>query len=215
MIMKERLVYRSFPQRADRSRFVFEEFSRCFGESILDVGCYEAPLRPMVKDVRYTGVDLFGNPDIRLNLEEAEKLPFADGEFDCVLCIETLEHLNNFHMMFDELIRCTSKYAVISLPNCWRDARVPIERGRGSFAHYGLPTAPPDDRHKWFFNLTQARGFFVEKAAESGIELEEVVIVESPRPALLRIVRKMRYWGDCYVNRYAGTIFAICKKSGT
>lgn len=212
--MKQRLVFRSFPRRVDRSQFVFEEFSRCFGQSILDIGCHEAPLRSMLKGIRYTGVDLYGNPDIHLNLEETEKLPFADGDFECVLCIETLEHLDNFHKMFDEAIRCTSKYAVISLPNCWRDARVPIERGRGHFAHYGLPPEPPPDRHKWFFNLSQARDFFVEKATVSRLELEEIVIVESPRPMILRMARKMRYWGDSYLNRYAGTIFAVCRKPG-
>ncbi|MCA9271076.1 MAG: class I SAM-dependent methyltransferase, partial [Planctomycetales bacterium] len=111
-------------------------------ESVLDVGCYEAPLRERLTNagVRYFGVDIAGSPDQRIDLEKTDRLPFDDGQFHTVMCIEVLEHIDNCHAIFDELLRVASHYALVSLPNCWQGARTRIERGQGDFAHYGLPT---------------------------------------------------------------------------
>lgn len=153
-----------------------------------------------------------GKPDIRLNLENCTRLTFATGAFHCVLCIDVLEHLDNMHAIFDEIIRVAKHYIIISLPNCWRDARRPIERGRGTFAHYGLPVDPPMDRHKWFFNYTQAREFLERQSQKNFLRIVEMFATEKPKPWPARAFRKIIYQGERYRNRYTQTVWAVYEK---
>jgi hypothetical protein len=205
-------VYVSFPSRESRGRFVCAQFAGYLNEVVLDVGCSEAPLRDLLSSATYTGVDIAGNPDITLDLERVERLPFDDGAFTCVLCIDVLEHLENLHVMFDELVRVSKQYIIISLPNCWCDARQPITRGKGHFGHYGLPLQKPQDRHKWFFSLSEARQFLDTKAEELGLRLAEMFVTEKPRISLVRLLRRIRYPGDRYHNRYGRTLWAVFEK---
>ncbi|MBT7299348.1 MAG: hypothetical protein HN849_07550, partial [Victivallales bacterium] len=71
--------YVTFPVRADRTRYIANRFGAYLRDSVLDVGCYEAPLRGLLTEARYTGVDMVGDPDITLNLEQCERLPFDDS----------------------------------------------------------------------------------------------------------------------------------------
>ena len=210
--MKLNTEFVTFPERLDRTRFVRDRFQQYLQGSVLDVGCFEAPLRTMLQGVQYTGVDIAGNPDIVLNLDQCEKLPFADGEFQCVICIGVLEHLDNLHRLFDELVRVSKNHVIVSLPNCWSDARVKIERGKGAFLHYGLPVEKPMDRHKWFFSLSQARAFFEGKAREQDIAIVDMFISEKPRNALVRALRRLRYPGERYHNRYSQTLWVVYQR---
>jgi len=205
----------SFPKRHSRSEYVARRFSEYFSESVLDVGCYEAPLRTLLDTVDYTGIDFVGNPDIQVNLEEIDRLPFDDNSFHTVICIEVLEHLVNLHRLFDELVRVSNRYVIVSLPNCWRDARVKIEKGRGGFAHYGLPVEKPNDRHKWFFNFEEALHFVKSKAEINGLKMIEIFATEKPKLGLVRLMRKLRYPGIAYMNRYTGTVWAVLEKENT
>lgn len=201
--------YCSFDTRESRSRFILRRFPSILQGSVLDVGCYEAPLRELLPGVKYVGVDFAGRPDVELNLEQIERLPFEDGSFDTVLCIEVLEHLNNLHAVFAELFRVARKHVLVSLPNCWSGARQPIQRGRGDFAHYGLPLDAPKDRHKWFINATQVREFFEGQARDGRVkaDLVDVFAVEKTRSAGVRALRKVLFQGEAYQNRYCHTIF--------
>src|SRR5258706_398989 len=157
--------FATFRERRDRSVYVARRFSGYLGEAVLDVGCYEAPLRALIGRERYLGVDIAGSPDLVIDLDTPHSLPFGDSTFASVLCIEVLEHLDHLHHVFDELVRVSSRHVIVSLPNCWRDARRPIERGKGAFAHYGLPPERPLDRHKWFFGYAEGRDFLLAAAA--------------------------------------------------
>ncbi len=206
-------VYINFPARESRSRFVLERFKQYLQGAILDVGCFEAPLRDLLpSSVEYTGIDVTGNPDLTVNLETVERLPFDDGQFDCVICIEVLEHLDNLHAMFAELVRVSRKHIIVSLPNCWCAARRPVGRGKGDFSHYGLPIHKPDDRHKWFFSLTEAKTFIEAKANEFELTIADMFIAEKPRNGILRTLRKLRYQGDRYHNRYSRTLWVALEK---
>jgi SAM-dependent methyltransferase len=201
-----------FPTRESRSRFVAERFRKYLSGSVLDVGCFEAPLRDLVEGLEYTGIDVAGKPDVRLNLETCSSLPFDSGAFSCVLCVDVLEHLDNLHRIFGEVVRVSGRYIIVSLPNCWRDARQPIERGKGSFRHYGLPVDPPPDRHKWFFSFTDAEAFLVQMAERNRLALVEMFATEKPKAWLIRSLRKCLYPGNRYTNRYTQTLWAVCEK---
>jgi SAM-dependent methyltransferase len=204
--------YISFGTRERRTQFILQRYRQYMAESVLDVGCYEAPLRDLLKDVTYVGVDIVGNPDHVIDLERTDRLPFDDEQFQCVICVEVLEHLDGLHQTFDELVRVSKRHLIVSLPNCWCAARRQLEKGSGSISHYGLPAERPADRHKWFINLTQAREFFESKAT-AGLKLLDMVIAEKPRNPIVRGFRKLIYSAESYSNRYAHTLFAVYEKT--
>lgn len=201
----------AFSSRKERSRYVANRFSRYLDQSVLDVGCYEADVGHYLKNPEYTGVDIVGKPDIEVNLEEAKQLPFADNSFKTAICIEVLEHLDNLHRVFSELVRVADEYVIISLPNCWRSARRPISRGRGEFIHYGLPVNRPLDRHKWFFNVSQAQNFLAATTKDAGLQIEELFVTEKPKNQVIRTLRKARFPDMRYQNRYAQTIWSVIR----
>ncbi|MBI4686390.1 MAG: class I SAM-dependent methyltransferase [Nitrospirae bacterium] len=211
--MKLQTIYISFPSRDKRGKFVASHFAGYLNESVLDVGCFEATIRDIIGQSSYVGVDIAGKPDITLNLEKIERLPFEDNSFKTVLCIDVLEHLDNFHVIFEELKRVSSGSIIVSLPNCWRDARRPISRGKGQFAHYGLPLHIPLHRHKWFFNITEAKDFIIGKAKELDLQITDMFITEKPGKTIIRWLRMLRYPGNRYHNRYSATLWTVLKKN--
>lgn len=76
-------VFASFTTREIRSRFIHARFAAYPKESVLDVGCFNGPLRTLLGPATYVGVDIEGNPDITLDMEKVERLPFNDarGEY--------------------------------------------------------------------------------------------------------------------------------------
>lgn len=199
-----------FKQRLDRARFIASHFREYLSGSVLDVGCDEAHLKHLVPGIRYTGVDVGGKPDIVIDLETVQRLPFEDRAFDTSLCSDVLEHLDSLHRVFAELVRVTRGHLIISLPNNWTNARRAIERGKGSFAFYGLPPERPKDRHKWFFGLTEARDFCYAQQERFPIRLVECFANEKPRAAWAIALRRMRYPNQLrYLNRYAHTLWAV------
>ena len=206
----------SIKERSDRTNYAFRRFQSYILSqlSILDVGCDKAVLKELLPvDFKYTGIDVGGTPDIQIDLEKTDQLPFEKDSYDVVLCSDVLEHLDSLHSTFDELVRVSKKYIIISLPNNWSCARKPIERGRGHFMHYGLPLQKPVDRHKWFFSLSEAHDFFIGKAKEHHLKIKEIVANDKPRLQIVTLLRKLRWVKkENYLNRYAHTLWVVFEK---
>lgn len=88
------------------------EFDVAAGAHILEVGCGRAFLRPWVarKGAHYTGVDLVCSKGIEgepgpAALASAEVLPFADGQFHRLICIDSFEHFPHPAMAVEEFQR--------------------------------------------------------------------------------------------------------------
>jgi SAM-dependent methyltransferase len=203
----------SIENREARSRFIADRFRPFIRGRVLDVGCDRAHLKRLVEGLDYVGIDVGGTPDLVVNLER-ERLPFPDRHFDFVLCSDVLEHLDNLHQTFGELVRVARGHIVVSLPNNHANARRPIERGRGSIGHYGLPLDPPVDRHKWFFSLGEAAAFLGGQPGRHPVELVELFAIERPRPAAFRWLRHLRYGEEAYQNRYAHSVWAVFRRTG-
>jgi SAM-dependent methyltransferase len=205
-----------FRDREERARYILTHFGKYFGRSVLDMGCDAAPLRKLVTDVEYTGVDISGTPDIFLDVAALDRLPFDDSSFDCVICADFLEHIDDLHAAFSEVLRVSRKYVIVSWPNCWAVARVPIQRGYGRFKHYGLPVEKPPDRHKWFFSFSQARHFVQEHIGTNGdFEIAEERLTEKPKFVLFRAARHLRYPNLVrYANRYVHTYWTVLRRIG-
>jgi SAM-dependent methyltransferase len=158
-----------YASRAERAQFIARVYGEFLAGDVLDVGCSGAALREAVTG-RYVGIDIAGQPDLVVNLEK-EKIPVPDDSFDCVVCSDVLEHLDNLHDTFDELVRVSRRYVLISLPNCYNYEIVfRIWTGR-RVKFYGLPGEPEPDRHKWFFGHHEATSFFRAQAQRHHLDL--------------------------------------------
>jgi SAM-dependent methyltransferase len=101
------------------------------GERVLDVGAKRGGLGRQLREaglhVTYAGTDLSEEnvaaaqeAGLDVQLADVEQpLPFADGSFDCVFCLELLEHLVTPLALLEELRRVLTAAgrAVVSVPS--------------------------------------------------------------------------------------------------
>jgi len=126
-------------------------------------------------------LDKTGNCDTKLDLDEVDRLPFSDDAFDICCAFDVLEHLEKFHLIFEEMYRVSRSTLLISLPNAGtevpvifrniRNFRDPLENGVYS-KFYGLPIAPPTDRHRWWLSFEDIVRFcvWIEKSRHCTVE---------------------------------------------
>ena len=202
-----------FATRQDRPRWLSERFPSLLRSRVLDVGCDAAVLRDFVGAERYVGIDRSEAADVHHDLQRGGPLPFADRSFETVVCTDVLEHLDNLHEVFEELVRVADRHLLVSLPNNWNAARLPIRRGRGSFKHYGLPLDPPEDRHRWFFSMVEARDFLESRAERHGLAIRELVALEKPRVRPLVLARRLLHPGSRYLNLFSHTLVCHYERS--
>jgi hypothetical protein len=180
-----------YKNREERGKWLAQRFSKELEttKSLLDIGCDNADLKRFISQkINYKGIDIAGKPDIYINLDEIEKLPFENNFFDMVVCTDVLEHLEQLHLVFDEMCRVSSNYLLITLPNAY--ASIPefligkkytkdVEKLKkfGKYSKfYGLPLDRPSDRHRWFFSFDEAVDFVKYRAGKFGFKL---IIAES------------------------------------
>lgn len=165
--------YEFFTDRKGRAAFIAKTFEKEIAQSksILDVGCDYNTLKKIVGQ-KVTGIDLYGDPDYKVDFEKEKLSRFKDGEFDTVICTEVLEHLENLHEMIDELVRVSNRYTLISLPNCMNlFTRISILFLGKAGKFYGLPLIKPDDRHRWFFSHTDIERFFQDYTKKKSLSI--------------------------------------------
>jgi SAM-dependent methyltransferase len=96
------------------------------GGTLLDVGCATGVVSRLLADrarvARVVGVDFAPVArDIEataVNLDSPTRLPYPDGSFDAVTCLETLEHVHDTDHLVRELRRVVARtgYVVVSVP---------------------------------------------------------------------------------------------------
>jgi hypothetical protein len=126
-------------------------------------------------------VDITGDCDTKLNLDQIDRLPFDDASFDTVSGFDVLEHLEHFHLIADEMFRVARSTVLWSLPNAAievanifsnvRPFPDPNENGVHS-KYYGLPIRPPEDRHRWWLTFEDIIRFSLNFAASKGCKVE-------------------------------------------
>ena len=208
----------NYRTRQERAAYLQANFAPFLKGRVLDVGCGEAYLRGLIGQKHYVGVDLHGAPDVRVDMEQAA-LPFGDDSFECVVCLDVLEHLEHIHQILGEIIRVTHTYVIVSLPNplgqCWPR----LVRGCGGYDKYGLPVDPPLDRHRWFFNYEEAKAFLITMAHRNDtriLHLLPVALVEESVfwKALAKwvIKRLIAPTGERHLNLSTQAIWAVLEK---
>lgn len=168
-----------YSSRKDKPEYVWRKYKKILLGRILDVGADECGLKKFLpKGTEYIGIGLEGSVDVEIDLEK-EKLSYEDNSFDCVLCLDVLEHLDNIHEVFDELCRVTRKYLIISLPNPWASFIGMLKRGYYRHTElpmkfYNLPTASLCDRHKWFYGVHEAERFLKGRGMMNDMEILQI-----------------------------------------
>jgi 2-polyprenyl-3-methyl-5-hydroxy-6-metoxy-1,4-benzoquinol methylase len=97
------------------------------GELLIDVGCGQGNLWPLLKArfARCIGVDAVRYPGLSPEIEwcearlDSERIPLADNTADLVICSETIEHLENPRALMRELTRLIKPGAwlLVTTPN--------------------------------------------------------------------------------------------------
>ena len=180
--MRYRTDYR-YTDRETKFRYVWQKYRPLLRGRILDVGADECHLRHYLhEDSEYWGIGHGGSPDQQVDLEK-EGLPFPNASYDCVLCLDVLEHVENIHEIFDECCRVTRRSVIVSLPNPYAQFFRFLRRGDYQpglpLKYYGLPVERPDDRHKWFFSTAEAEQFIRVRAARSGMRVVQLDVEAS------------------------------------
>jgi len=211
-----------YESRKDKPKYVWLKYKEILQGRILDVGADECGLRKFLSEgTEYIGIGLGGAVDIEIDLE-IEKLPYEDNSFDCVLCLDTLEHLDNLHEVFDELCRVTKKYLIISLPNPWASFMGMLKGGyykHGEFPmkFYNLPTDIPGDRHKWFYGVHEAEKFLKERGKVNGMKILQIDrenLEVNLKRHLYRIALKLIVHKDVDVDSLlSGGVWAVLVKT--
>ncbi len=167
--------------REEKAKYIALNYGNFLKGKVLDVGCWNKDLKKYLSsNIEYIGIDIAGTPDVFVNLEK-EKIPFPDNTFNCVVCTDVLEHLDNIHETFDELLRVSKRYLIISLPNCHSASIKRIITGRGGLKFYGLPVERPKDRHKWFFNYEEAEEFIIKRTEYNGAKVIKISTLRRKR----------------------------------
>ncbi|CAL9315009.1 class I SAM-dependent methyltransferase [Streptomyces sp. SudanB52_2052] len=153
----------------DRLSGIVHTYPSMWKGTVIDVGCRTRELETALKgrQVSYVGVDV--DPTAGVVADLGDRLPFEDRSAEVVTAFDVLEHTDDIYRGFSELCRVAREDILITLPNCYEvRTRVRHLRGKPISGKYGLPTAPPGDRHRWFFSLDEARKFVRNSAREHG-----------------------------------------------
>lgn len=182
-----------YKDREGRNRFIAKDLQDYFGNSILNIGGGgKRHLKKYLPDsIEYFEIDIAGSPDLRIDLENDLPIPIESEKYDTVICTDVLEHLDNIHEVFSELVRITKKDIILSLPNpfadsvsyflgkVYKDNSFERKKNFGKFMkYYGLPYEKPADRHKWFFSFIEAEEFIEYQTAKYNLKIKEIIAIE-------------------------------------
>ena len=212
-----------YTDRETKAKYVWLKYRSILKGHILDVGADKCYLKGYLQEgTHYVGIGLGGSPDQVVDLQK-QRIPFPDNSFDCVLCLDTLEHLENIHDVFDDFCRVTRQWAIISLPNPWANFWAALRRADyGAGQHikfYGLPVERPEDRHRWFFSSAEAEAFVRQRTARNGMAVVQIDYEGMRRKAggwrgLIQTVARRVLLRKDIDGRvlYAGRLWAVLEK---
>ena len=173
------------PEAILRFRKALEAVGLRSRERVLDVGAKRGGLSESISaagiEVDYTGVDL-SEANIEagtaagvrfVHADVTERLPFDDDSFDCVFCLELLEHLIIPLGLLCELRRVLreSGRAVLSVPSpySWVETARELLGRPDPEGHLNAFTTPV------MKNLTALAGFEIERRAGTSVRIPKTL----------------------------------------
>jgi SAM-dependent methyltransferase len=149
---------------------------------VLDVGAGEAPWKDLLPEgVEYFGVDadLSGEFGMRrqanITYYDGKRLPYDDGSFDHIICIEVLEHVPDPLAFLSDLKRVLRQGGTLILTVPWSARLHHLPHDYGRFTRFGLAA-------------------LLESSSFSGVSIEErgndiAVIANKLIVLLIRLLR--------------------------
>jgi hypothetical protein len=174
----------------NRVEFASQILLRLDGIStLLDVGCRGCELKGhLPSSIAYSSVDLKQNAEGTVTyVGDVVSLRLIE-QFDCVVALDILEHVEDPGLLFDRLAGLTRRHLLISLPNCYD------LKGRIKFSMHGtlggkyLFTAhSPLDRHRWLMGRQEILEFYSDKARQHGLNYQSAdLLYGNPHSVSLR-----------------------------
>jgi SAM-dependent methyltransferase len=169
-----------------RTYHIMRAIARLDAKSLLDVGAaegYKAALAKHLFGMEAVASDL--SPEACKRAEEiyhiravpadVHDLPFSDGEFDIVLCSETLEHVTDYRIAVKELMRVAKKAVIVTVPH---EPEEKVEENINTAVPHGhIHAFGPDS-----FDYLKAEGLIVHswKAHSSKMTIPGVLVDAMP-----------------------------------
>ena len=145
--------------------------------TLLDVGSRDCILQKFLPpgQLSYFSADVAPGLDYQIDLEKP--LPFDDKSFDHVVALDVLEHVNDIHGAFAELLRVAGSTVIIALPNLAsiRHRLSFLFRGKMGTGKYDLRPEGSGDRHHWLTVHPQINRFVEVNAPKHEFRLNAVV----------------------------------------
>lgn len=212
MWLKKMLFGYKYHSREERAIYIKRHFRNYLLGRVLDVGSGGAGLCFYFNKCISIDINPAVYPDVFVNLDKGN-LPFASNSFNCVICTDVLEHLENIHHLFSELVRVSRQYLVVSLPNNWLGARAIICKGSHtrSMKRYGLPIEKPFDRHRWFFGYTEAEDFIFGMATRMNLQVLQCKPYFGARNQIKAMFFRLWMSPRRLHNLFASTLWAVLK----
>jgi len=202
----------SYSNRTEKAALIAKYFDFALQGPLLDVGCGSKYLQQCLPEgFDYTGLDVVPEADIHLDLDRVD-IAFKDESFSTVVCTDVLEHLENFHSVFNRLIDLSSRYVLLSLPNCWNHALHLVISGRSSGDKYGLPLENPQDRHRWYFGCSEAKYFLTKTLNGKGRKLDFYHYFGLSGRGLAQKTARLLFPRSRYENLFVHTLWAVLEK---
>lgn len=160
---------------ARRSKFeiVGENLKDAAG-ALVDVGARDRILQKYLTSSRlhYLSADLGPGHDFNWDLELP--IPVPDDAYDFVTALDVLEHVEQFHAAFRELLRITRRQLFVALPNMTH-----LSHRLGFFltgrmgAKYALLPQHQGDRHRWLTHYADIVAFMEHQAQTAHVSIRQ------------------------------------------
>jgi SAM-dependent methyltransferase len=197
-------------------------------DSVLDVGCGPHGLATVAPAARFAGVDLLYPAPVAPGMfafrNEPGPLPFEDGAFDTVLCLDVLEHLPAVmrERFVAELARVSARRVLIACPSIegafiddmlrvmYAERGIPAPGWLNEHDEHGLPTAAEIELCCRAAPGTETR----ELAMTNGL-LSTVVVLADMMPELAeRAAREWRDHREHWTELFQQARFGPCHRKG-
>lgn len=143
---------------------------RVSGPRVLEIGCNEGWVAKAIMEERgFEVVALDNRAEARLQCLEqfgieamdadANKLPFEDASFDCVVGGEILEHLGNPGIGLSEMFRVSRGHVILTIPigKYWNDEVTHAWQINGSMIEHDLGIRDDFFKHTFCFEFRKIR----------------------------------------------------------
>jgi hypothetical protein len=144
--------------------------------TLLDVGSRDRILLQYINQekINYYSADIEANHDYQFTLERT--IPFENRHFDYVVCLDVLEHVENIHFAFSELMRISNLGIIVALPNMGTLQRRfwYFLKGNLNTKKYELPSSYPNDRHRWLTVYHEINSFIKTNANLNGFYIKTI-----------------------------------------